>query len=180
MTVNRVNPEKSAPRESMHQPRLSAQREDVHVEDHDAPRLRTRRRKSTVNEDVYFIPLDEIPEGLSYEWKRWSNVGEHDPFYIAQLREQGWEPVPPKRHPNWVPPGYNEPHIIKGGMILMDRPTELSEEARRELRQLSKRQVKEAEQRLGMTPQGELSREADPRVRPRVVKEMMRPITVED
>ena len=180
--MSRVSPEgpKVASREAPHQPHAKGTRVEQHVEDHDAPRLRTRRRKATVNEDAYFIPIDEIPDGLSYEWKRWSNVGEHDPFYIASLREQGWEPVPPKRHPNWVPPGYNEPHIIKNGMILMDRPEELTEEARREMRQLSKRQVRDAEMKLGKTPDGEASRDADPRVRPRVVKEYMRPVPVED
>lgn len=171
----RVLPERNAPRESAHQPRIVDKRLDVHAEDHDAPRIRTRRRKATVNDDPYYIPQEEIPEGLSYEWKRWSVVGEQDPFYIAQMREQGWEPVPPKRHPNWVPPGYNEPHIIKGGMILMDRPAELTEEARREIRQLSKQQVREAEQRLGMTQKGELDRQ-----KPSVVKEYMRPIVVEE
>lgn len=177
--TERVTPNKSAPREAAHTPKAAGARNLEHVGDHDKPRVRTRRRKATVNEDVFFIPIDEIPDGLSYEWKRWSNVGEHDPFYIASLREQGWEPVPPKRHPNWVPPGYNEPHIIKSGMILMDRPMELTEEARRELRQLSKRQVREAEQRLGRTPDGELTRD-DPRVKPQITKEWNRPIVVED
>lgn len=169
----------SAPREAAHQARVVDKRVVDHVDDHDKPRLRTRRRKATVNEDPYYIPQDEIPEGLSYEWKRWSVVGEHDPFYIAQQREQGWEPVPPKRHPNWVPPGYNEPHIIKGGMILMDRPQELTDESRRELRMLSKKQVREAEQRLGMTPKGELTRDWDG-IRPRLEKQVMRPIAIED
>jgi hypothetical protein len=154
-------------------------REQVHLDEHVKPRLRTRRHKSTLNESVFYIPIEEIPEGLSYEWKRWTVVGEHDPFYIAALREQGWEPVPPKRHPNWLPPGFNEPHIIKGGMLLMDRPIELTEEARRELRKLSKKQITEAEQRLGKTPDGELTRD-HPAVRPRITKEVMRPVPIEE
>jgi hypothetical protein len=170
---------KVTPREPAHQPRVLEVREDDHVVDHDAPRLRTRRRKSTVNEDMFYVPVDEIPEGLSYEWKRWTVTGQHDPFYIASMREQGWEPVPPKRHPHWVPPGYNEPHIIKNGMILMDRPLELTEEARRELRQLSRRQIKEAEQRLGKTGDGEMTRDYDG-VRPKVEKGYFRPMVVED
>jgi hypothetical protein len=168
-----------AQRAPMHEPRIIGRREENHVGDHAAPRARTRRSKSTVNEDQFFIPLDEVPEGLNYEWKRWENVGQQDPFYIARMREQGWEPVNPKNHPNWVPPGYKEPHIIKGGQILMERPMELTLEARKELRQLSKQQVREAEQRLGMTPKGEATRELT-EVAPRVNKEYMRPIQVED
>jgi len=167
--------ETATPREAVHQRRGAADRSAAHVEEHDAPRQRTRRRKATVNEDVFFIPLDEIPEGSEYEWKRWSVSGQHDPFYIAQMREQGWEPVNPKRHPNWVPPGYVEPNIIKNGMILMERPKELSEEARREIRQLSRRQVREAEQRLGKSEANELQR-----TKPTLIKEMMRPVTIED
>ena len=177
----RVNPDAgiAARREPVHQTRIVDRKQDAHVADHASPRVRTRRSKSTVNEDQFYIPLDEIPEGSNYEWKRWENVGQQDPFYIARMREQGWEPVNPKRHPNWVPPGYNEPHIIKGGQILMERPMELTLEARKELRQLSRQQVREAEQRLGMTPKGEATRELK-EIAPRIQKEMMRPIQVED
>ena len=168
-----------AQRQPAHTARVIGQREDAHVADHAAPRVRTRRSKSTVNEDQFYIPLDEIPEGLNYEWKRWENVGQQDPFYIARMREQGWEPVNPKMHPTWVPPGYNEPHIIKGGQILMERPMELTLEARKELRQLSRTQVIEAEQRLGMTPKGEATRELS-EVAPRINKEYMRPVMIEE
>lgn len=170
-----------APRESAHQAKAVDTREAVHTLDH-AP-ARTRRRRATVSEDKFYIPLDEIPEGSSYEWKRWSVSGQHDPFYIAEMRQQGWEPVSPKTHPNWVPPGYNEPHILKEGMILMERPMELTEEARRELRQLSKTQVKEAEQRLGMTPKVngvDTGTRELAEVAPSVQKEYFRPVQVED
>ena len=175
----RINPEPAIRRETVHQTRVVDHRTETHAPDHEEPRVRTRRSKATVNEDQFFIPMDEIPEGSNYEWKRWENIGQQDPFYIARMREQGWEPVNPKRHPNWVPPGYNEPHIIKGGQILMERPMELTLEARKELRQLSKQQVREAEQRLGMTPKGEATRELK-EVAPRIQKEYMRPMPIED
>jgi hypothetical protein len=173
-------PKLTAAREAAHQPKTISSRTDVHMEDHDPSRVRTRRRNSTINEDIFFLPVDEIPADLSYEWKRYSNVGEVNPFYIAQMREQGWEPVPPSRHPSWVPPGYKEPHIIKSGLILMDRPIELTKEAQREQRQLAVRQIREAEQRLGRTPEGQLSRDADERVKPRITKEWNRPIPIEE
>lgn len=153
-------------------------REPVHETVHGEAR-RTRRRKATVHDDMFYIPTDEIPEGSSYEWKRWAVNGQEDPFYIAQMREQGWEPVDPKRHPTWVPPGYKQPHIIKGGQILMERPQSLTDEARAEQRQLAKRQMREAEQRLGMTPKDTLTRQ-HPGVEPRITKEVMRPIPIEE
>lgn len=143
-------------------------REEQHEEVHVAPRVRRHRAAEAVGGE-FDIPVHEIPEGLTYEWKRYTNAGQEDPFYLARMREQGWEPVPPKRHPNWLPPGYNQPHIIKGGQILMDRPKELTEDARREARQLARQQVREAEQRLGMAPKGEMER-----VRPNLVKEVGR------
>lgn len=160
------------PRAPLHKAR-AAGREEREAEH--TPK-RTRRRKTTISDDIFYIPLDEIPEGSSYEWKRWSVHGQEDPFYISSMREQGWEPVKPERHPSWLPPGYREPHIIKGGQILMERPMELTQEARAEQRSLSKRQVREAEQRLGMTPRDTGTRE-HPGVRPQVVKEIGRMIT---
>ncbi len=161
-----------------HQPATAA-RESDHEPAHEAPRIRTRSRRSTVQEDMFYIPVEEIPEGSSYEWKRFSNVGQEDPFYIAQMRQQGWEPVDPRKHPNWVPPGYKDPYIIKGGQILMERPIELTQEARREQRQLARTQMVEAEQRLGMTPKDTMTRQ-HPEIAPKVTKEIGRMIQVED
>lgn len=154
-------------------------RETPHVPDHDPARVRTRTRKSTVQDDMFFIPVDEIPEGSSYEWKRYTNVGEENPFYIAEMRRQGWEPVDPKRHPTWVPPGYKLPYIIKGGQILMERPMSLTLEARAETREMAKTQIREAEQRLGMTPKDTMTRNFDG-VEPRIKKELMRPVPIEE
>lgn len=162
----------AAPRAPLHGHQRSSVRDDGREPVHE--RRRTRRRKATQVEDIFYIPVDEIPEGLSYEWKRYSVIGQEDPFYLAQLREQGWEPVPPKRHPSWVPPGYSQPHIIKGGMILMDRPIELTEEARDEQRVLARRQVREAEARLGRTPGNTMQRNA-----PRIEKEIGRMMPAE-
>ena len=171
-----VNPESvpvgKTPRAPIHGAAREETRSPPHVADH-APARRTRRRQSAINEDIFYIPIDEIPEGSSYEWKRWSVHGEENPFYIAQLREQGWEPVNPKRHPNWLPPGYSQPNIIKGGQILMERPMALTLEAKKELRQLANQQMREAEQRLGMAPKGTGTRDI-PDVAPRIHKEIGR------
>lgn len=160
----------SARREPLHAARGSVHAELRAGEGVHSP-ARIRRRRSNVVEDPFYIPLDEIPEGLSYEWKRYSVAGQEDPFYIAGMREQGWEPVNPKVHPNWVPPGYKEPHIIKGGQILMERPMELTKEAIAERKHNAKQQIRDAESRLGKADAGELARE-----RPQIVKEYMRPV----
>jgi hypothetical protein len=165
-------------------------REDLHTAPH-APRVaptsrvsahekpeRTRRRKLLNADDQFYLPVEEIPEDVVYEWKRFSTMGQEDPFYIAQMREQGWEPVDPKRHPNWLPPGYQGPTIIKGGLILMERPIELQREARAEEKALASRQVREAEARLGVTPKGELTRNF-PGVEPKISKDWVRPVMIQ-
>ncbi len=171
---------KTVPRAPAHAPARPAARESQHEAEHN-PERRTRRRKSTINDDIFFIPPEEIPEGSSYEWKRYTVHGLEDPFYLAQMREQGWEPVDPKRHPSWVPPGYNQPTIIKGGQILMERPMELTLEAQAENRKLAKQQMREAEQRLGMAPKDTGTRDL-PEVKPRIHKEIGRmvPTAIEE
>lgn len=165
---------RAQPRTPMHGPQMRGRREAQHEAGHSEPR-RTRRRKATAVEDIFYIPVEEIPEGSSYEWKRWAVVGQEDPFYIAQMREQGWEPVDPKRHPSWLPPGYSQPYIIKGGQILMERPIELTEEARAEQKVLARQQVREAEARLGRTPGN-----THQRLAPKITKEIMRQVSVEE
>jgi hypothetical protein len=151
-------------------------------------RTRTRTRRSA-SDDPFWIPPEEIPEGLDYQWKRFSMYGQEDPFYISHMRQQGFEPVDPKRHPNWVPSDYKLPHIVKGGQILMERPIELTREAEAENRIIARAQLTDAEARLGRVPKesetgdariDSIVREGRAQVKPRVVKEYMRPIAIEE
>lgn len=180
MTPTRVRtrPQKQSVRTALREPAHQMKGKAVSREPVHSKPVRTRRRKNIQSEDQFWLPIEEIPEDCTYEWKRLSVMGQEDPFYIAQQREQGWEPVMATRHPNWLPPGYDKPHIIKGGLILMERPKELTQEARREERQMAKRQVREAEERLGMTPRGEMTRNF-PGINVGVQKEMMRPVLIQ-
>jgi hypothetical protein len=186
-TVEQEEPEPApepvvAQREPMHSSNVSPEREAAHDAVHDKPRVRTRQRHATVQDSPFDLPRDEIPEGSSYEWKRYSVSGltaDTDPFYLASMRRQGWEPVDPKRHPNWIPDGYDKPYLVRDGLILMERPMELTLEARKEVRDLSRQQVREAEQRLGLAPKDTMTRNFDG-VRPQIVKEVGRMIPVEE
>lgn len=147
--------------------------------EHNSARKRTRSRNSMLSSNPFDLPLHEIPEGLTYEWKRFSTVGDEDHFYLSEMRRQGWEPVHPSVHPNWVPKGYDKPNIIRGGLILMERPEELTKEARDEAKALTRQRMTEAEQRLGLTPQGELTR-SHQELNNRVVKEWGRTVPVQE
>ena len=87
--------------------------------------------------------------------------------------------VDPRRHPNWVPPNYDKPYIIRDGLILMERPIELTNEARQEQKQLARQQMREAQERLGMAPKDTMTRDFDG-IRPRVEQQVMRPVPIED
>jgi hypothetical protein len=152
-----------------------------HAAEHDKPR--TRRRNATSASSPLDWPKEEIPEGSSYEWKRLSVVGEENHYYIAHMRQQGWEPVDPRRHPNRVPPGYDKPTIVHEGLILMERPIELTEQARAEVNSETKQKMIEAERRLGMSPKEsgtETLTRQHPELNNRVVKEWGRVVPVQE
>ena len=163
------------------EPAHEAQRIPAHAPK--APRKRERKRSNLamLQTDPFAVNKENIPPDVSVEWKRHTVTGAEDPFYLARMREQGWEPVDPRVHTDWVPlpPSYDAPNVIKDGLILMERPMELTQEANDESRAAAKQQVREAEQRLGLTPNNQLTRDHDG-VRPRVSKEWNRPLTVED
>jgi hypothetical protein len=164
---------RGAHRPSEHISEENLRAEAVREPEHGTDRVRKRTRNANTNADEFYVNREEIPEGLDYNWKRFSVNGLEDPFYLARMREQGWEPVPPARHPNWVPPGYNAPYILKGGQILMDRPMELTLEARAEDRAAAIQQIVVAEQKLGRTPKGEMTRDYEG-ARPKIIKEVGR------
>lgn len=86
-----------------------------------------------VNE--FFIPPHLPPQGWSWEWKRESNVGETDPFYMSKLHQVGWEPVMYESYPGVFAPEYDDKgQATKGpvrrkGLILMERSAVLTQEA---------------------------------------------------
>lgn len=172
----------NADRSPVHMPGPTDAREPSHDAAHASPRVRTRQKHAVATANPFDIPQDEIPEGSSYEWKRFSVTGQsadHDPFYLAGMRRQGWEPVDPRRHPNWVPPGYDKPTIIRDGQILMERPIELTNEARQEQRTLARQQMREAQERLGLAPKDTMTRDFDG-IRPRLEQQVMRPVAIEE
>ncbi len=123
------------------------------------------------NTDQYHIDPNIVPQGWSYEWKRKTIYNQEDPSYQIRLADAGWTPVPATRdarHKAMMPTG-NYATIERDGMILMERPKELTDEAKSiELRR-ARNQVRAKEAQLSTTPDGTMTRE-DSRVRPQVKK----------
>jgi len=135
----------------------------------DDPRARAARRAAEIKghlggnmdegTDEFFIDTRTVPDGWTYEWKRRTVLGKEDPAYQVSLARLGWEPVPASRHPEMMPAGMSAADIERKGMVLMERPKEITDEARRIDAQKARNQVRAKEQQLSYAPEGTLPRD---------------------
>lgn len=144
----------------------------------DDPRERAKQRARELREhhgdmsdgtDDFYVDIDSIPDGWTYEWKRHSTYGVEDPAYQIALARAGWTPVPLSRHPEMMPYGSGLESIMRKGMILMECPTEIVEERRLDERRRARDQVRHKESQIAGTPEGTMTRD-DARVRPKIKK----------
>lgn len=132
------------------------------------PRARAARRAAELRDhhngdmddgvDEFYIDPADIPEGWSYEWKRRTVLGAEDPAYQVALARAGWEPVPTSRHPSYMPMGGDYPFIERKGMILMERPLEITEDARSAELRKARLQVRQKEAQLNSAEGGQFER----------------------
>jgi len=109
--------------------------------------------------DDFYIAPESVPDGWTYEWKRSTVMGQEDPAYQVQLARTGWTPVPASRHPEMVPSDYKRDTIDRKGMILMERPREITDEVRAIDRKRARDQVRVKEQQLASAPDGTMTRD---------------------
>lgn len=140
-------------------------RPDMREED---SRARAARRAAELREhlsdshdgvDEFYIDPNDVPAGWTYEWKRRTIHGAEDPAYTVQLARQGWEPVPTSRHPSYMPKDGNYPIIERKGMILMERPLEITHDARRKELRTAQQQVRQKEAQLNSADSGQFERQ---------------------
>jgi len=119
--------------------------------------------------DEFYIPPDFIPDGWTYEWKRYSTYNQIDSSHIRELERKGWAFVPSSRHPSLMAIGDNGNIILRKGLALMERPTEIVEEARMIERRRASDQVRAKEAQLSGTPEGTMTRD-HAKARPQIKK----------
>ncbi len=108
--------------------------------------------------DEFYIDRSIVPEGWDYEWKLLTVTGKEFPAHQLNLMRHGWEPVPRDRHPELMPQGSQEACITRNGMVLMERPMELTLESKNiELRK-ARMQVRAKEEQLAAPPPGTFDR----------------------
>lgn len=138
-----------------------------------APKIPWRARKKSSTNPLD-IPDHLIPDGMVYQWKRKSLYGKEDEHNMVHVQEAGaWSPVPADREGHGIlgtKAGRSRGEIAQGGLVLMERPKELDDEARLEESQEA-RGIREIQmQKLGLTPRGQM-----PSTTPRVRRSMEEP-----
>ena len=130
------------------------------------PRARAAKRAAEIRNggaldegtDEFFIDPRTVPPGWAYEWKRKTILGQEDPAYEVQLARTGWDTVPGNRHPNMMPTG-SHAQITRKGMVLMERPLELVEEARDIEKRKARMHMRVKEQQLASAHDGQFGRD---------------------
>lgn len=122
-----------------------------------AEELRTRMRTDKIAPDMYdefYISPTIIPEGWDYNWKRKTVAGAEDKEHAIEMAQAGWEPVDSSRHPEMMPAGHRGP-IERKGMILMERPSEISDMAKDRELATARQAVRDKEQAIGISRPGQ-------------------------
>lgn len=131
-----------------------------------------RAQYGDMDDDDSDLVLDrfyaEAPPGWTYEWKTHTVFGKQFPHYSNQLLRSGWSPVPANRHRELLFPEYTDESIIVDGLMLMERPKELTERRRLRERQKATDQVRNSEAKLVEAPPGTAPRDAHRKTHPRV------------
>lgn len=92
--------------------------------------IKTRARKGNTGQDPTYIPPHMIPDQMDYQWVAVSVLGQPDMQMRSNFEMQGWEAVPALRHDGMFMPKGHQGEINYGGLVLMERPIELTIEAR--------------------------------------------------
>lgn len=125
--------------------------------------IRTRKRDNHTN--IFHIDKADIPDGISREWKREAVFDKPDLSHQMALQENGWEVVQSAGSSKYMPSGYTGP-VRRDGMILMERPIELTREAQAEDLAAAREEVRGMQRQNGQAPAGHGPRD-HPEVRPR-------------
>lgn len=100
--------------------------------------LRRNNRADPV--DQFELPRHMMEKGWSYQWVRAESLGKADPANLSAHQENGWRPVPADRCPGYFHPLDYKGAITRDGLILMERPQSLTDEANRDALNAARRQ----------------------------------------
>jgi hypothetical protein len=97
------------------------------------------------------VDLSKKPPGMAYEWKAKYVLGAENIEGMVNYEANGWVAVPAGRHEELSGKRLGkDAEIVRGGQILMERPEEISTEARDLDGKAARTQVSDQLQRLGL------------------------------
>jgi hypothetical protein len=110
-----------------------------------------RRVALEEEQDALYIPPELIPDGMRYNWKTLSVLGQQQTRRFGRFEATGWSPVPAERHPGLFTPKGFKGNIEYDGLVLMEKPEELclQSEAREYMKARAQVMGKEAQIRGG-------------------------------
>jgi hypothetical protein len=125
---------------------------------------RVRSLKGAQSIDRYYVPPELLAKhpSTSFEWKNYEIYGKPaDAREVHFEQQQGWRACPHSMFPGYFAPIGEPGYILVDGMILMERPLQLTQEARREEIARAQYNARANQQRAAETPPGQA-----PRLRP--------------
>jgi hypothetical protein len=108
----------------------------------------TRTRKSGL--DPFHVPKNFPPEGWEYQWCAVAAVGNKEVMRTQNIEffQNGWRPVPAKRHDGYFLPKGEEGPIVVRDQMLMERPSEMCDDARNEDKRNAIQQMRDRDESL--------------------------------
>lgn len=130
--------------------------------------------------DEFYISEDMQPDGWRYEWKCAAVVNQENTHHMNDITRQGWRPVPVSRHPDLMPYGATGA-IIKKGLALMEMPKIIVDKLKARQIGEARETLRNSDRQLNDTPANTAPRdEFRPEHGRKVIKEMMRPVSVDN
>lgn len=165
-----IEPTKRGPGRPPNQPVVDTMRNDPRPElrPEDSREAAARRTQEILSQlgdnfdeqDKFFVPPEIKPDGWTYEWKNWTIHNKEDSGYVNSFLRTGWSFVPSDRpgHEMFVPRDWKDKAIIKEGMVLVERPTEICVLVEKRMLKEAREQVRIKEQQINEAPAGTLER----------------------
>jgi len=106
------------------------------------------RTSNVENPDEFFIPKGVQPAGWDWQWNAISVNGSKEIMQNANFKfhNDGWRPVMAENYPGKLAPREYAGPVMRGSQILMERPAQLSEQARQEEIQKARRQISDRDE----------------------------------
>lgn len=108
----------------------------------------TRTRRSGI--DPFDVPKNFIPKGWDYQWCAIASLGNKEVVRTMQIEfhQNGWRPVPADRHDGYFMPRGEKGPVIVRDQMLMERPLQMSLDARAEDQRNAIQQMRDRDQAL--------------------------------